>query len=325
MNADGYRIKLEDVHQSYPDSKTHKPNQVLNDIDLHVAPGEFLSVVGPSGCGKSTLLKLVLGSEMPVSGKVFVDGNLVTGPDKERGIVFQKYGLFPHLTVLENIAIGLEFEEFSLLQHFGRSIISRVKRRELRERAMEYLRLVRLDNNDAKKYPVQLSGGMQQRVAIAQALIKMPRVLMMDEPFGALDGSTRQDMQVLILELWKKYGMTIFFVTHDLEEALYVGRRVIGLTRFYSTDAGDGIQLGAKIVFDVEVSKEHPKPTDWKYSSHCQELLEHIRRDVLDPKYHQHIRDFDLTHRDAYRTVDPAEWNQASKPGEKEEPHDPQK
>jgi NitT/TauT family transport system ATP-binding protein len=375
MSENKYLIELKDVFQAYP-SKSGSLNKVLNDIDLRVSDSEFITVVGPSGCGKSTLLRLILGSEQPTSGSVTLNSSIILSPGRDRGIVFQKYGLFPHLTVLQNIMFGLELEQYGLLFHWAQkyllcppaivfemakkyyfSIAAGVKNvlrwkvlgkisntlfpnwisseskkyeqsyrlpmlfapkslRDMEDLAMEYLRKVRLQDSDALKYPNQLSGGMQQRVAIAQALIMKPKVLLMDEPFGALDDSTRPAMQNLILELWENHKMTIFFVTHDLEEALFVGRRVLGLSQFYSTDAGNGVKVGSKIVFDVEVSEAHPKPQEFKYTPRFAELLRLIRRDVLDPKHFQHMSDFELQHRDSYRTVDKGEWNQERNQGE---------
>jgi len=372
MSANKYLIELTDVRQAYP-SKSGSVNRVLNDIDLRVSEHEFIAVVGPSGCGKSTLLRLILGSEEPVSGSVMMNSLPITSPGRDRGIVFQKYGLFPHLTVLQNIMFGLELERYNLFFHWmqkyllcppaiayvamkrayvdmkrGMKKILRSKflmeisqslfpnwisfeceefkqsyrlpmlfapksLRDMEDLAMEYMRKVRLQDSDALKYPNQLSGGMQQRVAIAQSLAMKHQVLLMDEPFGALDDSTRPAMQNLILELWEKEKMTVFFVTHDLEEALFVGRRVLGLTQFYSTDEGPGV--GSKITFDVEVSEVHPKPQDFKYTPRFAELLKSIRRDVLDPQYLQHMKDFDLQHRDSYRTVDKGEWKKGETNG----------
>ncbi len=297
-----YLLVIEDVHKRYParksDDEPSGEKTVLNDVDLRVRKGEFISVVGPSGCGKSTLLRMVLGSEAPSSGSVLINGKPVGGPGRERGIVFQRYSLFPHLTVRDNIVFGLDLEEFSIPGRIFRYPHYRKRKREYRERAQAYLD--RMQMGDAgDKFPHELSGGMRQRVAIAQTAIMKPEFLMMDEPFGALDDSTRQEMQIFLLELWEESDMTIFFVTHDLEEALFLGTRILVLSQYYVSD--DATQ-GAKIVADKEVPGGHPKPLDFKYSPEFNQLLEQVRRDGLDPDSKKHVDDFDLSHRDAWST-----------------------
>ncbi len=300
--ADDYLLVIEDVYKRYPARKSDRASAgektVLNDVDLRVRKGELISVVGPSGCGKSTLLRMVLGSEQPSSGSVLINGKPVGGPGRERGIVFQRYSLFPHLTVRDNIVFGLDLEEFSIPGRLLRYPHYRRRKREYRERAQMYLDRMQL-GEAGDKFPHELSGGMRQRVAIAQAAIMKPDFLMMDEPFGALDDSTRQEMQIFLLELWEESDMTIFFVTHDLEEALFLGTRILVLSQYYVSDDDIG---GAKIVADKEVPGGHPKPLDFKYSPEFNELLEQVRRDGLDPESKQHVDDFDLSHRDAWST-----------------------
>ncbi|MGA1868453.1 MAG: ABC transporter ATP-binding protein [bacterium] len=299
-----YILYLENIYQKYPD-KEGRFRTILNDIDLRVREGEFLTVVGPTGCGKSTLLRLILGSERPFSGNLLVNDSKVSSPDRNRGIVFQKYSLFPHLTVLENVIFGLQLEKFTLPGRLLGPIHFRKKSMEFKKQAIEYLKRVGMDN-DVNKYPYQLSGGMRQRVAIVQALIIQPALLLMDEPFGALDDGTRQVMQLFMLEQWEKTKMTIFFVTHDLEEALFLGTRVIVLSPYYKTDCEEC--EGSKIVTDKAISGSHPKPTDFKYTPEFNKLLEQIRRDGLDPSHTQHISQFDLSHADSYRSVTGDEW-----------------
>ncbi|MDB6024090.1 MAG: hypothetical protein JWM68_313 [Verrucomicrobiales bacterium] len=176
--------------------------------------GELVSMVGPSGCGKSTVLRLIAGlapHHAPTTGEVIVFGRPVTGPNVERGLVDQKYSLLPHLTVLENIAFGLKLRGVSRKERLGQ--------------ACEWVKKVSLEGAE-DKYPSELSGGMQQRVAIAATLILKPKILLMDEPFGALDPRTRLRMQELLIDLWKEQQGTVFFVTHSVEEALYLGDRV---------------------------------------------------------------------------------------------------
>jgi len=217
---------------------------VLDRINLEIQEGEFVCVLGQTGCGKSTLLRLVLGSEHPSTGQILIDGKEHKQPDRTRGYVPQKYSLFPDKTVLDNITFGAEVSEFGLL---GRLTPAFYRRRSVfREQALNYLRRVGLTESDAKKYPDQLSGGMQQRVAIAQALMTNPRILLMDEAFSALDPSTRRGMQKLIRNLWESTGTTILFVTHNTHEALHLATRVIVLAR-ESADQGSRVMLDLKL------------------------------------------------------------------------------
>ena len=297
-------LQLEDVVVRYKDGHG-KLFTVLNDIDFKVSPGEFVTVVGPSGCGKSTLLRMILGSETPMQGTVHFEGKRVTSPDRNRGIVFQRYSVFPHYTVLMNLMFGLEVEHFGMVTRNLWPFEFKRKRREFKEKALFYLKRVGLEGHE-DKYPHQLSGGMRQRVAIAQSLIMKPKILLMDEPFGALDYSTRQDMQLFILEQWKETDMTVFFVTHDLEEAVYLGTRAIILTQYYTTDAPQN--EGSKIATDIPLPGPHPKPSAFKFSKEMGELVEKLRKDGLEPQHSRHIRDFDLRHKDSWRTVSPEEW-----------------
>lgn len=285
-----YLLHVQDVHKQYGDK------MVLDDIDLAVRKGELCTVVGPSGCGKSTLLRLILGMEQPTSGRMLIDGQPVGFPDPARGIVFQRYSLFPHLTVLENVMLG---------RNLSHGFLERRRRRaEFRDEAMEYLTRVHLANA-ADKYPHELSGGMQQRAAIAQALIMQPRILLMDEPFGALDPQTREDLQLFLLELWESTGMTIFFVTHDLTEALYLGSRLFVLSQFYSDDRGEGshVNRGARIVADYELS-DRPASPAVKDSNAFVKLAEEIRQVGFDPNFLQHVSEFTLQHPDSFQTLE---------------------
>jgi NitT/TauT family transport system ATP-binding protein len=217
---------------------------ILSKIDLQIEEGEFVCVLGQTGCGKSTLLRLLLGCEAPTQGRILIDGREHTRPDRTCGYVPQRYSLFPDKTVLDNITFGPEVSEFSLLGRLTPRFYRR--RREFRDKAHEYLRRIGLHASDARKYPDQLSGGMQQRVAVAQALMTGPRILLMDEAFSALDPGTRRDMQSLIHDLWKSTGTTILFVTHNTEEALRMGSRVIVLAK-------DGADRGSTIACDLRV------------------------------------------------------------------------
>jgi len=221
------------------------PKRVLNGVSLDIQPGEFISIVGQTGCGKSTLLRLVLAEEMPTSGQVLVEGSPRRQPDRRCGYVPQKYSLFPDRTVLENITFGLEVTEIGIFGGF--SPARRVRRKEFRAEALGYLRRMGLRKSDASKYPHQLSGGMQQRVAIAQALIMRPKILLMDEAFSALDPGTRAGMQRLIKDLWRETGTTVLFVTHNPREAVILATRVIALGRTGGDDDG------ANVVLDLDV------------------------------------------------------------------------
>ncbi|HSF31624.1 MAG TPA: ABC transporter ATP-binding protein [Candidatus Tectomicrobia bacterium] len=300
MAASPYLVSLQDVQVSYPTNghESGGRNVILNNVCLNIRTSEFLALVGPTGCGKSTILRLVLGSQFPTRGTVLVEGQAVTGVNRDRGIVFQKYSLFPHLKVLDNIAFGPLLERTTILQRVLHTPAYRRIRRQYLEEAREYLERIGLNPGDGDKHPYELSGGMQQRVAIAQALMMQPKILLMDEPFGALDHNTRLEMQMLILEQWEEYRMTIIFVTHDLEEACYVGTRVIGLSHYWSNDEGKP-GVGAVIVTDLHTPGGHPKPTAIRTTAEFNALLEQVRHDVLDPGNRQRLHHFNLTHQDA--------------------------
>jgi NitT/TauT family transport system ATP-binding protein len=241
-------IRIQDVLVEYG-QPGKPPKRILNGISLDIHAGEFISIVGQTGCGKSTLLRLVLAEEMPTRGQVLVEGSPRRQPDRRCGYVPQKYSLFPDRTVLENITFGLEVTEIGIFGGF--SPARRVRRKEFQSEAIGYLRRMGLGESDASKYPHQLSGGMQQRVAIAQALIMRPKILLMDEAFSALDPGTRAGMQRLIKDLWRETGTTVLFVTHNPREAVILATRVIALGR---TGADEG---GANIVLNLSVP-----PTD---------------------------------------------------------------
>lgn len=189
--------------------------QALTDVNLEIEDKEFVCLVGPSGCGKTTLLRIIAGLENPTTGDVTINGNQVTGPDPSRGMVFQEYSLFPWRKVIDNVAFGLEMKG--------------IARNERQKVAEHYLNMVGLTRfRDA--YPFELSGGMRQRVAIARALANEPDVLLMDEPFGALDAQTRNRMQKELLGLWEETQKTIIFVTHSVDEAVYLGDRIVVLS-----------------------------------------------------------------------------------------------
>jgi NitT/TauT family transport system ATP-binding protein len=186
--------------------------EAVQDVSISAAPGEFLCLLGPSGCGKSTLLGALAGHLQPSSGDIRVDGRPVDGPHPERGLVFQQHTLFPWKKVLDNVAFGLKMKG--------------IARDERRRQALDLLKLVGLEDF-ADVYPSQLSGGMQQRVEIARVLINHPRVMLMDEPFSALDAQTRLKMQELLLDVWARVKTSIVFITHDIDEALFLADRIL--------------------------------------------------------------------------------------------------
>jgi NitT/TauT family transport system ATP-binding protein len=207
-------IVFENVSKTFP-TRERGELAAVRDVSLDIAPGEFTVVVGPSGCGKSTLLDLLAGLTAPSSGRILVDGAPVTGPGLDRGVVFQQYALLPWRDARGNVEFGLEAKG--------------VPRRERRERAAEYLDLVGLAGF-GDRYPHELSGGMRQRVAIARSLAFDPGVLLMDEPFAALDAQTRDLLQEELLRIWERTGKTVVFITHGIDEAVYLGQRVAVLT-----------------------------------------------------------------------------------------------
>ncbi|ROO25346.1 lauroyl acyltransferase [Salinisphaera orenii MK-B5] len=222
---------------------------VLERLNFSVEPGEFVTIVGASGCGKTTFLKMMLGTESITRGQLLVEDKPIPGePGPDRGVVFQKYSVLPHLTVLGNTLIAEELSRSKLL---GKLFGSR--RRQAREAALERLTEVGLENA-LDKYPHELSGGMQQRLAIAQALMMRPRILLLDEPFGALDPGIRQDMHELVTRLWREQQLTIFMITHDIDEAFALGTRVWVFDK-WRDDPHAPEAYGATITYDLDVER----------------------------------------------------------------------
>ncbi|MDR2165673.1 MAG: ATP-binding cassette domain-containing protein [Zoogloeaceae bacterium] len=237
-------IEIDGVWQEYGD------HVVLERLKLDVGEGEFCTLVGASGCGKSTFLRLLLGQEKPSRGMIRLAGTpLPAEPDPGRGVVFQRYSVFPHLKVLDNVVLGLELPQS---RFWGRLFGG--KRRAARREAAAMLERVGL-GQDLGKYPHQLSGGMQQRLAIAQAFIMKPRVLLLDEPFGALDPGIRKDMHALILELWRETGLTVFMVTHDLSEGFSLGSRLIVFDKTRQDPQAPNA-YGARVTYDIPLNAD---------------------------------------------------------------------
>jgi NitT/TauT family transport system ATP-binding protein len=222
---------------------------VLERVNLDIAAGSFVSIIGPSGAGKSSLLRVVLGQEAPMRGSILLDDTPLKpecGPD--RGVVFQRYSVFPHLSVLGNTLFGLECAQAPFTARlFG------ARRRAAVAEAEEMLVAVGLGDS-LHLYPAQMSGGMQQRLAIAQALIKRPRILLLDEPFGALDPGIKADMHALITRLWADYSLTVIMVTHDIKEAFSLGTRVLTLDK-QRRDPHAPHRYGATVAFDLPLTK----------------------------------------------------------------------
>jgi NitT/TauT family transport system ATP-binding protein len=207
-------INLENITKSFTHDR--QDQVVLQDINLNVDKGEFLCIVGPSGCGKTTLLRMIAGLDFPTNGRIMEEETEISGPSLERGYVFQQYSLFPWLNVLENVTFGLELK--------GMGAEERILK------AREYLKMVGLSSVE-NNYPRELSGGMKQRVAIARSLVNDPHVLLMDEPFSALDVQTRHKLQEELVRIWKEEQKTVIFVTHNVDEAVFLADRVVVLSR----------------------------------------------------------------------------------------------
>lgn len=240
-------ITVDQVGKSYGD------NVVLEKLNFQVSEGEFCTLVGMSGCGKTTFLRMLLGEESPSVGQISLSGKpLRAEPGPDRGVVFQRYSVFPHLSVIENVMFGLELARGGML---GRSFGG--VRQRIRKEAAALLDQVGL-SHALDKYPCELSGGMQQRLAIAQALITQPRVLLLDEPFGALDPGIRSDMHELVLKLWREHRLTVFMVTHDIEEGFYLGTRLMVFDKI-RRDSQAPNAYGATITYDLPIGECAPE------------------------------------------------------------------
>lgn len=208
-----YVVTLKDINLRYSGEK--EKVEALQDINLNIREGEFICVLGPSGCGKSTLLKIIAGFLQPSEGEAKMDDEPIIGPDWHKGVVFQSPTLYPWLNVQDNVAFGLKMRKFP--------------KNEIKELTSKYIELVGLKGSEKYK-PYELSGGMKQRASLARVLINKPRMILMDEPFGALDALTRQNMQTLIREIWTKTENTVFLITHDVDEALSLATRIVVLS-----------------------------------------------------------------------------------------------
>ena len=259
MDARNVKVKIDHVEKIY-DGRQGKMI-ALNGVDLDIYENEFICVVGPSGCGKSTLLNIIAGLLEPTSGSVYVDGKEVKGTGTERGVVFQQYALFPWLTVKKNVMFGLKLKG--------------MPEAEAEELAMKYIKMVQLEDF-VDAYPKELSGGMKQRVAIARAYAVQPEVLLMDEPFGALDAQTRTQLQAELIQTWQEEKKTCFFITHDVEEAIILGTKVIVMS----------VRPG-RIKTIVDINLPYPRTQDLKMSKEFLDLKAQIWGEV----YQEYLED----------------------------------
>jgi len=258
MTTEDARDRIAFDHVSVQFETAGGPLRVVDDVSYRVRDGEFVSIIGPSGCGKTTMMNLVAGFVAPSSGTVSVDGRAVTAPGPDRGVIFQDYGVFPWLTVRQNIAFGLTLRA------------SRVPKAEHREIIERYMRLMGLaDFADA--WPKTLSGGMRQRLAIARAYAVRPQFLLMDEPFGALDAQTRSAMQDLLIEVLHTEGKTVMLITHSVEEAAYLSDRIVVMTA-----------RPARIREIVAVPFGHPREESLHEQAEFGELRSHVRALVME-------------------------------------------
>ncbi|RAH99917.1 sulfonate ABC transporter ATP-binding protein [Acuticoccus sediminis] len=252
-------VSIEGVRRTFPAKRGGTPTEALSPIDLTVRRNDFVTILGPSGCGKSTLLRIVAGLDTPTAGRVSVAGRVVTGPGPDRGMVFQSYTLFPWLTVADNIAFGLRRKG--------------VPKRRQQETVDFYLDKTGL-SGFANHLPRELSGGMQQRVAIARALANDPDILLLDEPFGALDNQTRGLMQELLLKIWEEDQKTVLFVTHDIEEAIFLASRCIVMT------ARPG-RIKADVTIDLGRPRDYHMKTAPELLAYKEQLTEEIRAEAI--------------------------------------------
>jgi NitT/TauT family transport system ATP-binding protein len=254
------KLLIEAVSRTFPPARQRaKSTRALEPVTLSVADNDFITILGPSGCGKSTLLRIVAGLDRATSGEVLVDGVAVTGPGPDRGMVFQSYTLFPWLTVADNIAFGLREKGMPAEQ-----------RSKL---ALEWCLRVGLSGFE-QHYPKQLSGGMQQRTAIARVLVNDPKIMLLDEPFGALDNQTRGLMQETLLEIWQRQRKTVLFVTHDIEESIFLASRAVVMS------ARPG-RIKAEVTVNLPYPRHYTLKTSPAFSELKARLTEEIRAEAM--------------------------------------------
>lgn len=251
------KVEVKDLRKVYASSRGEVV--ALNDANLTIHKNEFVCVVGPSGCGKTTLLNILAGLEQPTSGEVRIDGQPIDGPSSERGVVFQQYALFPWLTVRKNVEFGLQLKG--------------IAKNERKDIAEKYIEMVGL-KDFANALPKELSGGMKQRVAIARAYAVNPQLLLLDEPFGALDAQTRTQLQVELQAMWEQEQKTCFFITHDVEEAVLLSQRVIVMS------ARPG-----RIKTIVDIDLKHPRDQETRMSAEFHD----VKNEIWNQVYHEYL------------------------------------
>jgi ABC-type nitrate/sulfonate/bicarbonate transport system ATPase subunit len=253
------KLIVDEVSRVFPAQRGAQPTRALEPVSLSVADNDFITILGPSGCGKSTLLRIVAGLDRASTGRVLLDGTEVAGPGPDRGMVFQSYTLFPWLSVADNIAFGLR--EKGMAEDARRRI------------AHEWCARVGLSGFEGH-YPKQLSGGMQQRTAIARVLANDPKIMLLDEPFGALDNQTRALMQEMLLDIWQRETKTVLFVTHDIEESIFLASRVVVMS------ARPG-RIKADVRIDLPYPRHYTVKTSQEFSTLKARLTEEIRAEAV--------------------------------------------
>jgi len=253
------KLLIEGVSRVFPGVHGGQPTRALEPTSLTVADNDFVTILGPSGCGKSTLLRMIAGLDTPTTGRILLDGKPVTGPGPDRGMVFQSYTLFPWLSVADNVAFGLREKGVAPAER-SKGVTDWLSRVEL--------------SGFGSHYPKQLSGGMQQRTAIARALANDPAILLLDEPFGALDNQTRSLMQELLLGIWQRDRKTVLFVTHDIEEAIFLASRVVVMS------ARPG-RIKSDVTVDLPYPRHYTIKTSPEFSALKARLTEDIRSEAM--------------------------------------------
>lgn len=260
------KLRIDNVSRVFPGVRGGEPTRALEPVSLAVEDNDFITILGPSGCGKSTLLRIVAGLDQPTTGQVLLDGTAVTQPGPDRGMVFQSYTLFPWLTVKQNICFGLREKK-----------ISEAQQTEIADHFIAQVGLRGFENH----YPKMLSGGMQQRTALARALANDPKILLLDEPFGALDNQTRALMQELLLGIWEAARKTVLFVTHDIDEAIFMANRVLVMT------ARPG-RVKCDLAIDLPHPRHYTMKTTPEFAAYKARLTEEIRVESIRAAQAEH-------------------------------------
>ncbi|MCX8043683.1 MAG: ABC transporter ATP-binding protein [Desulfobacterota bacterium] len=253
-------LEIKNLSKTFEEQDAVQPIPALQNITLSVNQGQFLSVIGPSGCGKTTLLRIIAGLEKASAGTVLINGALPERPWEHVGFVFQEYALFPWRTVIDNIAFGLEMKHMS--------------KKERYTKAREYCKQFGIDGFEYC-YPREISGGMRQRVAIARTLINDPTIVLMDEPFGALDSQTRSQLQTFLLQIWQRSQKTVLFITHSIDEAIFLSQHIIGLTR---RPGSIGLSLPVDLAYPRDITSD-------EFNRYRREIIRFLNAQQNDEEY----------------------------------------